>query len=414
MWRLLRRWCGGTPRKVFTLLCGGWGKPRVAGVEFHYHLAGISVVGEPIPWCADHVQVEALIAPAGHRATRKGDFSLRVLNEPGVDAAELVPESPDSFRLVFQLPPLRRPTEVRLCWQGSTLAELTLPFVSAEEFLGRLRLEAVVLGCLPTGVVPCQVVMGEQLRGLVACGLLVSPTSLVPLLDLGVTAEFADASTGRVEGVAPVLPRSHVQGHRAFLSAVPRGQPEAGDAWLVRWLVGGRCLASSLVRARTPEDFDQSLYLVDAGYTSQGPYGPPTFHPSLPPRHDLGRIGPCFRLASRESGAAALCPLELRIHWKDPARPPTVVRQEVLITDAPSPFMPHLMSAGEFEQVASFELLRGGRLTGTLPGCVPRVRFTSEGGFTELADIDWTPVAEDDLNECLRSLMEAPDPFPAV
>jgi hypothetical protein len=176
----------------------------------------------------------------------------------------------------------------------------------------------------------------------------------------------------------------------------------------VRWLVAGRCLAESTVRTISGEDFRQSLYLVDARSACQEGDGTTVFHPYLPARGGLHHLGPCFRLASREPGAVGYCTMGLRILYKDPGRPPDVRWHEVLVTDGPSPFMPHLFTAQEFEQVAAFELLRRGQVLGCLSGCRPVVRFTSEGGFKELTDFDWTPVDEGELEDRLNRLMAAP------
>jgi hypothetical protein len=37
------------------------------------------------------------------------------------------------------------------------------------------------------------------------------------------------------------------------------------------------------------------------------------------------------------------------------------------------------------------------------------MQFTGEGGFREPADFDWTPVADQELADRLRRLMEVPD-----
>jgi hypothetical protein len=391
-----------------------WGKPRVDEVRFRYEYAGITVADERIPWCAEHATIEASIRPGWLRSYHKGEFGLRRADGSVVNPAALEPDFPDTGRLAFLLRPPLRSEELRVCWRGKTRATLRLPGLSAGEFVSDLRLETAVLGRLAGNLVPCRAAVGPHLQGLLVCGVLTSPTSLVPLLDRGVTVEVTDTATGWTQVLTPPLARAQLQGRRAFLSAAPAGRPAAGGAWQVRWRVGGVCLAEETVRVLDPDAFRQSVHLVDAGYCSQGAGEHPAFRPHLPPRGSLRRVGPCFRLASRHSGAAGLCPLELRVFYKDSGRAPAVWRQEVLITDGPSPFMPLLLSVAEFEKVASFELLLEGRPAGTLPGCVPVVRFTSEGGFTELADLDWTPVTEDDLNERLQNLMEVPDPSAAV
>jgi hypothetical protein len=383
-------------------------------VRFRYEYAGITVAGERIPWCAEHVVVEASVKPAWLRSCHKAEFGLRRADGSFVNAAAAEPDLPDAGRLAFRLRPPWRPEELRVCWRGKTRATLRLPGLSAGEFLSGLRLETAVLGRLAGSLVPCRAAVGPHLQGLILCGVLSGPTTLVPLLECGVTVEVTDTATGWTQVLTPPLPRAQLQGRRALLRGAPAGRPSTGGDWHVRWRVGGRCLAEETVHVLEPDEFRRSVYLVDAGYCSQGPGDHPVFRQHLPPRGNLRRVGPCFRLASRRSGAAGLCPLELRVYYKDPARAPAVWRQEALITDGPSQFVPVLLSVAEFEKVASFELLLEGQSAGTLPGCVPVVRFTSEGGFTELADLDWAPVTEDDLNERLQSLMEVPDPSPAA
>ncbi len=379
-------------------------------VRFCYQLAGITVPDQPIPWSADLVRVEALVELDGTPPWRPGDFTLLLPDSLPIPVIAAEEVEPGTFRFSFTFPPPGRPTRAQLCRRGRVLEELTLPFLSADEFLHNVRLEdATVLARLSRGLVPCQVVVASQLQRLVACGFLASPTSLLPLLDLGVAVEFVEAGPGRGRRITLALPRSQLIGRRAFLSAAPPDGPGTGGAWAVHWMVAGRCLAECTVRTISCEDFRQSLYLVDARYACQEADGATVFRPYLPARGGLHHVGPCFRLASRVPGAVGFCTLGLRILYKDPGRPPDVRWHEVLVTDGPSPFMPHLLTSQEFEQVASFELLRAGQVLGSLAGCRPVVRFTNEGGFTELTDFDWTPVDEGELEDRLRKLMTNPE-----
>jgi hypothetical protein len=410
MWRGFRRWLSWTPWKALAAL-GARGVPRVKEARYRYQLAGIAVPDEPVPWSADVVRVEALIELDGAPAWRPGEFTLHLPDRPPVPAAAVEEERPGTFRFSFAFPPPGKPARAQLCRRGHLLAELELPFLSAEEFLDNVRLEeATVLARLNRGLVPCQAVVATQLQRLVACGLLASPTSLLPLLDMGVAVEFADTGPGQGRKVTLALPRSQLIGRRAFLSATPADVPGPGGTLSVRWIAAGRCLAESTVRTISLDDFRQSLYLVDARYACQEADGPTVFRPYLPARGRVHHVGPCFRLASREPGAVGYCTLGLRILYQDPARPPDVRWHETLITDGPSPFMPLLLTSGEFEQVAAFELLRGGQVLGSLSGCRPVVRFTSEGGFAELTDFDWTPVDEAELEDRLKRLMAGSGP----
>jgi hypothetical protein len=411
MWADLRLWCSRKARNLWKAM-RALGRPRVRETHFRYQYAGLSVADEPIPWCAEQVRVEAVVAGAGLQRWRKNEFTLHLPDGLPVSAEALHP-SPHrgTVHLCFTLPPPRHPITASLCWRGYVLAELSLPCVSAEEFVGGLRLEEpTLLAQLDTATVPCQAVVASQLRGLLACGVLVSPTSLAPLLELDMAVEFTNDRTGAVGRVAPVLGGSQLAGRRAVLGATPPGAPREGEAWEVRWLVAGRCLAQSRLRALSLDEFQQSLDLVDARYAYRAATGPTAFRPHLPPRGTLRYVGPCFRLASADPGAAGVCPLALRIRFKDPARLPYVVRQDVLVTDGPSTFMPLLFTSQEFEQMTTFEVLIEGRPHGSLPGCRPVLRFTGEGGFTDLTEFDWTPVAAEELQERLSRLMEVPQP----
>jgi hypothetical protein len=384
--------------------------PRVENTRISYHHAGLSVCDEPVPWNAESVQVEALVQRLGPESWRKEDFSLAAPGALPAVPESLQPEGPETFRLSFRFPPPEgSPLELR--GHGRFLGELDVPVLSAEEFVRNLRMEAAgVRARLGEHLVPCRAMVASQCRGLLACGLLRSPTSLLPLLDLDLRVEFTDLGSGRCQRLPLSLTRSQLTGTEALLSAAPRGWPAPGEVWSVCWLVAGRCLAEGTIRALSRQDFCQSLGLVDARYACERVDGIRAFTPYLPAREGLCQVGPCFRLASREPGAAGFCPLELHTVFKDPGRLPEVFRQEVLVTDAPSPFLPPLLSAEEFEQVATLELLCEGRPLGALPGCRPVVRFTSEGGFMEPAAYDWTPVAEQELADRLERLEGIPEP----
>lgn len=409
MWPRFERWRGGTIRKVYRAF-QALGMPRVEDMQVSYHHAGLSVSDEPVPWSAEAVRVEVSVRRPGTENWRKEDFALAVPGGLPAAAESLKPEGTDAFRLSFRFPPPHdSPLELRA--QGRVLGELTLPLLSAGDFVGSLRVEPVgVRACLGENLVPCRAMVASQCRGLLACALLSSPTSLVPLLDLDLAAEFTDVSCGRSQRLPLRLTRAELTGRGALLSAAPRGWPGPGEEWAVRWLVDGRCLAESPVRALSRQDFRNSLGLIDARYACERADGPLEFSPYLPAREGLCRVGPCFRLASREPGAAGFCTLELRTFFKDPGRPPEVLHEEVLVTDAPTPFQPSLLSAEQFEQVAALELLTDGRPLGALPGCRPVVRFTSEGGYTEPAAYDWTPVAEQELTDRLERLEGIPEP----
>jgi hypothetical protein len=117
------------------------------------------------------------------------------------------------------------------------------------------------------------------------------------------------------------------------------------------------------------------------------------------------RIGPCFLVASGESGTAGLCRLTVFAVSPGSSSPTRLLDQEVLITDAPTPFTPGLLEVEDLARVGSFELRLNGRVLGTASlSPVPPATLTAEGGFKPPPDFPWTAAAEDELQERLGRL----------
>jgi hypothetical protein len=406
MWHQLQRWRGWAANAFFPQ-----GKLQVHGIDFAYQKAGLSVRNEPLAWNAEAVQVEATLRLPPLEGWSRGDFSVQVPGAPPAPAETLEPAGDCLYRARFRLLPPAGPTEAELAWRTYPVGRLALPFLSQEEFLRGLRVEAAtVVAQLGKYTVPCEAVVADQCRGLRATGLLTSPTALLPLLDLDLSVTFTNHGTHGSQAVPLSLAVPQLTGRQALLSAGVPGWPGPPGPWSVRWTAAGRWLAGSAASALSSQAFRQSLYLIDGRYVSEKADGRRAYSPYLPPREGVRRVGPCFRLASREPGVAGLCTLELRTRFKAPGRMDEVMRQEVLVSDAPSLFVPPLRSAEEFEQVAGFDLYARGELLGSVPGCRrPVMHFTGEGGFREPADFDWAPVADQELAERLRRLMEVPE-----
>jgi hypothetical protein len=408
MWHQLQRWRGWAANAFSP-----HGKLQVHGVEYTYEKAGLRVRDEPLPWNAEAVEVEATLrAPGLDNCWSTGEFALQVSGAPAAPAHGLEPAGDDLMRVAFRLLPPPGPTVAELLWRSYSLGRLTLPFLSREEFLRGLRVEtSAVLVQLGKYTVPCEAVVAEQCRGLRATALLTSATSLLPLLDLDLSVTFTDHAAHASQTVPVCLSLQQLTARQALLTSGVPGWPAAPGPWSVRWTADGRWLAGSAACAISAQEFRQSLYLIDGRYACERADGQRTYSPYLPPREGVRRVGPCFRLASREPGVAALCPLELRTRFKGPDRPPEVLRQEVLVSDGPTLFVPPPRNAEDFEQVASFDLYVRGELLGSVAGCRrPVMKFTTEGGFREPADFDWAPVTEQELADRLRRLMDLPEP----
>jgi len=406
MWLQLQRWRGWAANAFSPP-----GKLQVHGIDFAYEKAGLRVRNEPIAWNAEAVEVEATLRPPGPDGWSRADFTVQAPGAAPAPADSCEPAGDGLVRVGFRMLPPAGPAEADLLWRTHTLGRLSLPFLSAEEFHRGLRVESpALIAQLGKYALPCEAVVAEQCRGLRATGLLTSPTSLLPLLDLDLSVTFTNHGARSSQTVPVRLSLTQLTGRQALLSAAAPSWSGPPGPWSARWTAGGRWLAGSAACAVSAEAFRQSLYLVDARYACEKADGQRGYSPYLPSREGVRRVGPCFRLASREPGVVGLCTLEMRTRFKDAGRPPVVLRQEVLVSDGPSLFVPPLLIAEEFEQVASFDLYARGELLGSVAGCRrPVMKFTNEGGFREPSDFDWTPVTEQELAERLRRLMDVPD-----
>src|SRR5205085_4426601 len=107
-------------------------------------------------------------------------------------------EHENRYRVAFRVPPPGSAVTAELVYRDHTLGQLALPFLSREEFLQNLRLQMPTLFVrLGTESVACQTFVSSQCRGLLASAVLVSPTSLVPLLALDLQVEFPCGGGGR-------------------------------------------------------------------------------------------------------------------------------------------------------------------------------------------------------------------------
>jgi hypothetical protein len=410
MWRWIKRWRDWAMRELFWPLYRNGG-PKAQGIHFSYEKAGLLVRNELIPWNADAVLVEALIRFPSNLARRKTDFQLRLQGQAPLMAVTLHRhEEHDLFRLQFRLPVLRQTTTIELYWRSYLLGQAVLPLLSPEAFLEGLTVQSPTLFTrLGSYTVPCQSVIGTQCRGLLACGLLSSPTSLAPLIDMDLSVVFTDHRSEQTQAVPVRLISSQLSSNQALVTVVPERRPRRLGVWSASWTLSGRVLARGEVRILSQRTFRRSLYLVDSRYIYQDKRGTPILTRHLPKLDDNCRVGPCFLIASKEPGLAALCPLAVRVQFKGTDRSPALLEQEVLVTDGPSLFMPGTISAADLQEVTAFELLNGTQVLGLLSmSPAPVAGFTSEGGFKLPDDYTWNTVAEEELTDRMSKLMEIP------
>lgn len=408
MWRWIRHWRDWAMNEIVT-------PRRLAGqpqaVYFRFEKGGLTLDNQPVPWSAEAVVVEALLR-LPPTARRRADFTLRV---PGFDPipAEILKadESSQRHRLYFRFAVPKATGTAELLWKNHVLGRVEIPVVTPEQFLTELRLSLPSAFVSVNGrSVAAQTFVTTQQRSLTAAAVVQSPTGLVPLLDLGLTATFRTAR-GSKTIVTPVpLAVSQLVGKEALVTALPPRLPRKSGEWSVTWTCPGRELATTRLRAITPPAFRRSLRICDTRFglvTNDGEFRVVRQMPT----DGVAKAGPCFIVASREPGMAGVADFEIGVQVPGVDRSPTVLEQSVLITDGPTPVAPGMIPMSELKHASAFELRVKGRVLGVLPlSPVPSATFTAEGGYKAPPEFSWSAAAEDELSERLARLMGAQSP----
>jgi hypothetical protein len=413
MWAAVKRALTWLMRKLYVI-CPWLDGPRVQRIDVGYEKGGLTIQGEPIPWNADAVVIDVYVWFPIPRPGAKSDFFLDVPAEPPLLPVSQQPvNAEENVRIQFRMPVPHRTARVSLFWRSSLLGQLTLPVFGREEFLRNLKMEAATLFArLGEQQVPCRTLVEGQCRGLTANALLKSPTSLLPLLDLRFMIDLNLSRTRQTFALPVTLTSGQLAARETMVSVnLPQGLRLDGEASL-EWTIAGIRFAQNDVRTISEYEFRQSVYLIDSRYVYCDHYGNTGYSRYLFLQDGMCRLGPCFLIASREPGLAALHPLQVRVQYKDNDSMPTYIEQDVLITDGPSIFVPLTTTPQQFERFSAFDLYHQGEHLGQLSLCTRDVaQFTSEGGFVPPQDYPWTPVAEEELADHLRKLMEVPHPF---
>lgn len=377
------------------------------GLFFSFEKAGLRLDKQPVPWNADAVVVEALIRlPASGRA--KSDFTLRLPHGEPI-SPESVRQEPDNrrYRLFFRLPTPSITTSAQLWWRTRLLGQLEIPILQRSDFLRQLSLQLpTVTVNLGQQSVACQTFVSTQSKGLVASGLLTSPTSLAPVLDMRLEVEFRnDQRADSAQRIPILFSNSQLQGRQALVTVSPNLNRRMGN-WTITWFLEGEPIHGQRVKAISKRDFERSLRISETRFVVQDHAGAVTLTRRAPKLAEVARVGPCFLVSSRELGVAGLCTLQTRASVPDAVSPPLLMEQEVLITDGPTPFAPGMLEVGELQQVTGFELGLGGQTLGMLPLVpAPTSAFTAEGAFEPPPNFTWTHAADDQLAERLSRLM---------
>jgi hypothetical protein len=406
MWSRLMTWSAGAVRK-----CSGWFfAPWMRAVRCGYEKGGITVYGEPVPWNAEAVLAEFLLEFPGSAPTSTEGFRWSLPVGVALESMTLHPgDEEGSCRLRFRMSPIRRTTAIGLSWHRRLLGRVILPYLGPGEFLRHLRLESpCTLTELAGRDVACGSVVVGQCRHLTACGLLKSPTSLLPVIDWDLSLELTRSDSDQTWRLPVQLTAGQVSARQALVSATLRPWPSAPATWSWRWVVAERTLARGELRVLDRDSFYDSLSLA-GGLSRCGQVENVPGRLVLQAREDASGTCPCVRVTSREPGIAALCSVEVRLHFRDRERLPEVLEKELLVTDTPSLSSPVALPTPDFHEVTLIEVTAGGRFLGSVNRRpTPVARFTSEGGFKPPAAYNWDVFAEEELEAMLGRLAGAP------
>ncbi len=406
MWLWMKRWRDWAMNDLWPLYRIS---PQPQALHYSYEKAGLTLHDQPIPWNAEAVLVEALLRLPPGASRRKSDFLLRLPGRQPIAAEQLRRQEGDErFAILFRLPPPAATVAAEILYRNRVLGQLTLPFLGREEFVQSLRLQLSTLFVrVGSDNVACQTFVASQCRGLLASAVLLSPTSLVPILDMDLAVEFRCERGGAVHRTPARLCSSQLAGRQALVAVMPRRHPRRIGAWTATWLLGDRPLATQRLRAISQNHFRRSLRLSDTRFVIQAPDGSVRLARQAPPLEELGRLGPCFLVSSSEPGMAGMCPIRVAAQVSGAVQPPLMQEQEVLITDGPTMIAPGTLDAAELAQVSGFEIKVRNRTLGVLSLCpAPTAAFTSEGGFKPPHDFTWTAAAEEEMTERLNRLLE--------
>lgn len=403
MWPLIKRWRDWAMPDLWNLTRSS---PQPQTLHYSFEKAGLLLHDQPVPWNAEAVVVEALVHLPSGVPRHKPDFTLRLPGRAPI-AADGLRSRLGETRLHFRFPPPECSSVAEVYWRERRLGSLTLPVLGQEEFLANLRLQYPTLFVrIGEQNVPCQTFVATQCRGIMVSGMLTSPTSLVPLFDMGLRVEFR-AEKGATQVVAAQLSSSQLADRQALLAVVPKRLLRRIGEWTVTWLAGDRPLGSQRVRAIGQRTFHRSLRVSDTRFVIQTAAGEMKVTRQLPPLDQITRAGPCFLVRSKEPGMAGICTLQTRAQVEHSSQAPQLQEQEVLVTDGPTVVAPGTLGGNDLGRVAAFELKLKGESLGMVPMTpVPAATFTSEGGFKAPTDFSWTVGADEELNDRLARLID--------
>jgi hypothetical protein len=402
MWPSIRRWLDWhhPERSQCKLLRSG-----LRSLRWSYELAGLIIECDAIPWLAEGVRLEITLAGTELLISRRSDFTLRGPDQTPLPCQDIQRLPGGLYQLHFRLAfETRPPQQLQLCWRDFTLLSLNVPLVNLDDYLRSLHWRSWGL-TLRWGekAVSAHCFSRRALRGLAAAVLVRSPYRLAPLAALQPQLLLQGWPNGPCHEAPLFLNASQQRDTEACLvTPVPQSLLSSERCQLF-WHIQGRCWHTESVQFLPAHDWEsqvcvrEAFFLISHGNNWIRQREAPSFQNPKP-------FAPCFVLQA-PTGSAGLLPLTLYAHT--PQRPSArrLRRECVLVTDAPTPYLPGLFHTQDFPTLTSLELRHGSRLLSTLTlSLTPHAHFTAEGGFTQMPDLTWSEATDAELWERLQRL----------
>lgn len=428
MWRWLRLLTGWHMRDWLAHTLSSLSlaaAPQVRSLQISWKKNGLKVEGGPVLTTADDVMVCADLRYAPSTPVRKADLSLRI-GRQHVPVDSLTPQPDHGSRQMvqraeFHLEPPETSETLELCWRGQSLCQAALPVLSLRQFVERLQLSQPTLYVslrstsenvdLREHTVPCRKYPRMQGRRVFASALWISPTPLVGLLDCHPVVIFREQATGKCWEVPLRLSAEQLLSRQAVVTVECPERPRRVSRWTMEWRLLHEPRGSCEWEVSSMRSLHRQIELVEAYFVWQDDKSNRVrCERRLPEQLPPGRLGPCFVLRSREAGLGFLARVDVFATFRDGCGPVQLASEEILISDAPNPYMPGTIAVSDRHQLAAFELRSGGYTIGYLPiSPVPCAKINGEGAFqAPPEDLTWSPAFDEELKERLNRLMDPP------
>ncbi len=409
MWQWLNDWLGCQPPESWRLRQIRKSIQSLRWVFVHHH-------GEyetpALPWLSDQARLEVCLAL---RRLERKDFFLFLPGEGPLPCARLEPIEDGLSRLVFPVHRPLRSCEAELCWRQHVLLRIPVQVLTMTGLLASLEVpQGAMFGNLCGKSVYARRFPVGQLEGVCVAARVRSPYPLVlaDAVRLTLCLVSGDGAEELVRQAPISLNLLQMQSTESMIvQSIGVTDLPAGRYRLELRAAGGVLWAEELYLMDATSWLEeircvyQCFVSLEEGWAGQELR-------EVPAGLDLGSYAPCFvlRAARWTAGQVAVRLMALVAN----ETPRELLAEQIVITDAPTPYVPHLPTRLPLRDIAGFELRVAGRTVGQLLfSPAPRAKLNAEGGFRPPPFFEWNEAAERQLYERLAQLHHPglpPDP----